>query len=452
MLDRKYIIATIMVSFLLLTPTALTEDNPRGSGSELTMQLMRTEPLPMVTGEYADVWVKVVNEGHSDAEDVSVEFVDKFPFSMDPDRDRVKRFRKIEGRDAYTAHFQVRVDEMAVPGENDLKLRLRYDGGSLTREFPVQVRTRETVLSVEDVEVEEGRIPPSQTRDMTLTLKNRAHTHLRSVGVSLGLKPEGSGEPEMGMEAEFFGMEDFETMEEIPLITVGQTTEERISQIAPGEEKDVTFSVRAEHDADEETYKVPIALRFEGERYRMNRETGEWEMSTETFQNQEFTGVRVGGEPVLQVGLAGVDDYPVKGTKRDVSLEIINKGFSEAKFLDIELLPDESYEVIGEPDMYIGHMGSDDYDSPSFEMYLSPDHERVEIPVELEYKDNEENIIVENQTIRFRAYTWDELEELGVEDEDGIILYIILIAIILGVLYYYRRCKKKKTESLLEEE
>ncbi len=437
--------------FLLVIPTASAE-NPDSDSAELTMQLMRTEPLPMITGEYADVWIKVTNEGQRDIRDVSVEFEDKFPFSMDPDRDRVRKFRKIEGRDAYTAHFQVRVDEMAVPGENKLKFRLRYDGGSLTREFPVQVRTRETVLSVEEVKVEGDRIPPSQTRDITLTLKNRAHTHLRSVGVSLGLKPEGGGEPEIGMQAEFFGMEDFETIDEIPLITVGQTTEERISQIAPGEEKDVTFSVRAEHDADEETYKVPIALRFEGERYQMNPETGNWEMSTETFQNQEFTGVHVGGEPLLDIGIAGIGDYPIRGMKNDISLEIINKGFSEAKFLEIELLPHGSYEIIGEPDMYIGHMGSDDYDSPSFEMYLNPDHERVEIPVELQYKDNEENLIVENQTVRFKTYTWNELEELGVEREDGVVLYVILIAIILGALYYYHRRQKKKKKSLLEEE
>ena len=435
-------------SFIALIPGA---EAYRRDAANLEIIYRKADPDPMITGEYADVSVKVRNKGTAKAEDVSLELVPEFPFSVDPDKDTERYFGDIYPGDEYHATFTVRVDRNAVPGENDLRFRTETELLTLTRNIPVEVRTREAVLSVEEVKIEDGSIPPSKTRDVTFTLKNRADTYLRSIGMSLGLKPEGIEETDFGMEAEFFGMEDFETAEEIPMITVGQTTEERISQMAPGEEKDVTFSIRADHDADEETYKVPIALRFESERYRKNRETGQWEMSTETFHNQEFTGIRVDGKPILGVGFAGADDYPIGGTKRDVSIEIINRGFSEAKFLDIELLPHGSYEIIGEPSMYIGHMSSDDYDSPSFEMYLNPEYDEVEIPVELKYKDNEENIIVENQTVGFKTYTWDELDRLGVEREDGILIYVVILIVFLAALYYYRRHCKKKKESLLEE-
>ncbi len=442
------LILTFIGSILALTPGA---EAFRGDAANLEIIYRKSDPEPLITGEYADVSVKVRNKGTAKAEDVSLELIPEFPFSVDIDKDTSKYFGDIYPGEEYHANFKIRVDRNAVPGENNLKFRTESEIATITRTVPVEVRTREAVLSVENVKVEGGRIPPGKNRDVTLTLKNRADTHLRSVGVSLGLKPEGVEEAGMDIQAEFFGMEDFETTEEIPLITVGQTTEERISQIAPGEEKDVTFSIRAEHDADEKTYKVPIALRFEGERYRKNRETGQWEMFTETFHNQEFTGIRVGGKPILGVGFAGADDYPIGGTKRDVSIEIINRGFSEAKFLDIELLPHGSYEIIDEPGMYIGHMSSDDYDSPSFEMYLNPEYDEVEIPVELKYKDNEENIIVENQTVGFKTYTWDELDRLGVEREDGILIYVVILIVFLAALYYYRRHCKKKKESLLEE-
>jgi len=452
-MNKKILALTLILAFvgsiIVLTPDA---EASRTDAANLEVVYRKSDPEPLITGEYADVSVKVRNRGNAVAEDVYLELIPEFPFSVDPDEEKNRYIGDIYPGEEYHANFKVRVDRNAVPGENDLKFRTESEIATITRTIPVEVRTREAVLSVENVKVEGGRIPPGKNRDVTLTLKNRADTYLRSVGVSLGLKPEGVEEAGMGMQAEFFGMEDFETAEEIPLITVGRTTEERISQIAPGEEKDVTFPVRAEHDADGETYKVPIALRFETEIYTRSPETGEWEMYTETFQNQEFTGIQVDGEPIMEVGFAGADDYPVRGTKRDISIELINRGFSEAKFVDIELLPHESYEIIGKSDMYIGHMSSDDYDSPSFEMYLSPNHEEVTIPVELEYKDNEENITVENQTVGFRTYTRNELDELGVEREDGILVYAAIAIIFLVVLYYYRKHKKKKNDSLLEEE
>lgn len=393
----------------------------------------------MMTGEYADVWVKVRNTGNSAAEDVSLEFVPEYPFSVDPDADTERFFGDIDPGDEYHARFKIRVDENAVPGENELKFRTDTRNARIIRKLDVQVRSRESVLTVEDVEIEDDKIPPSKTKDVTFTFRNRADIYMRNIDVSLGLRPATADTMQMDSEAQMLGTADFDDIEEIPMITVGSTTQKRIGRIGPGEEKEVTFPIKAESDADEEAYKVPLGFNYEDE-------------MGNKWQKIEYTGLTVGGEPQLEMGFANIDEMPVPGTTRDVSLRIVNRGLSEGKFLEIELLPHESYEVVGEPDTYIGHMQPDDFDSPSFDIYINPDSELVEIPVELDYRDSEGNVITEQQTVTFRTYSREEIDRLGLDEESSMLIYVIVLILIIGLFYYYRRRKKEKRRDLLEDE
>ncbi|MFP4633626.1 MAG: COG1361 S-layer family protein [Candidatus Aenigmatarchaeota archaeon] len=437
----KYAKLTFFLTALALSCSLLVSApsvQARSTGNiQLEVIYRKSEPDPLRTGEYADVWVKIKNTGNTKAEDVSLEFVPEFPFSLDPDKEAVKELGDMNPGVEYHAHYKIRVDENAVPGENDLKFKTKSDIAEITKTLPVQVRSRESVLSVERVGVEGGKIPPSKTRNVTLKLKNRADTYLRNIDSSLGLRPVSSETAEMEEEAEMLGTEEYQTAEEIPLITVGETTEKRIGKIAPGETKEVTFPVRAESDATEEAYKVPVEMRYEDE-------------MGNTWQKIEFTGITVGGEPVVETGIADIDGYPVSDTSTEVSLRLVNRGLSEAKFLQAELLPHESYQVVGEPDVYVGHMQPDDFDSPSFTVYMEPDHERVEIPVELNYRDSEGNEVTEEQTVSFRTYTSGEISSLRVEEGGNALYYIVIILVIIGAVYLYRRRKKSK-EKLLEE-
>ena len=430
-----FVVFTLFCSFLIAVPGA--EASTR-SASHLEVIYRKSEPDPLRTGEYADVWVKIENTGSMEAEDVSLEFVPEFPFSLDPGKEAIREFGDINPGVEYHAHYKIRVDENAVPGENDLKFKTKSSIAEITKTVPVQVRSRESVLSVEEVEVEGGKIPPSKTRNVTLKLKNRADTYLRNIDISLGLRPVSSETAEMEAQAEMLGTQDYQAAEEIPLITVGETTEKRIGKIAPGEMKEVSFSVRAESDADEEAYKVPVEMRYEDE-------------MGNTWQKMEFTGITVGGEPVIEAGIADIDGYPVSDTSKEISLRLVNRGLSEAKFLQVELLPHESYQVVGKPDVYIGHMQPDDFDSPSFTVYMEPGHEKVEIPVELNYRDSEGNEVTEEQTVSFRTYTSGEINDLRVGQSGNALYYIIIFLVIVGAVYLYRRRKKKKKEKLLEE-
>ncbi len=437
-MNKKILKMTII--FLILTTAVLTNAVAQTTGhttsrrgANLQLILIGTEPVPLMKGEYADVWVKLRNTGDSKAKNVELEYVPEYPFSIDPDREKTKYFGDIEQGEEYHARFQVRVDDNAVSGEHDLKFKTSTEVLTRSHNVPVDVRTREAVLSVHQVSVEDDLIPPSMTKEVSLDISNLADSTMRNIDISLGLRPE-AGSPEQAQ----FGMEGMDTGEEIPLITIGETTEKRISSIAPKETRTVTFPVKADSDADEKAYKVPIGLRYEDE------------MGNE-FQKLEYTGITVGGEPQLETGIANIEGHPISGRTLDVSIRLINRGLSEAKFLQIKLLEDDSYEVVGRDDVYIGHMEPDDYDSSVFQIFVEESTELVEIPVEMDYRDSEGNVVSEQQTVVFKTYTPEELDRFGLsEDGLNIVVVVVFAVLLIGALIWYKK-RKNKQRRILED-
>ena len=54
-----------------------------GGPSELTVDILRYEPSPVEPGSYFEVWIGVQNEG-TQAQDIQIEFVHEYPFSLAP--------------------------------------------------------------------------------------------------------------------------------------------------------------------------------------------------------------------------------------------------------------------------------------------------------------------------------------------------------------------------------
>ena len=52
---------------------------------EMDVQKVETEPVPLQSSEYADIWFEVTNKGSSEADPVTVRFLENYPFSVDPD-------------------------------------------------------------------------------------------------------------------------------------------------------------------------------------------------------------------------------------------------------------------------------------------------------------------------------------------------------------------------------
>ena len=78
------------------------------SGPSLNASVLYYEPVPALPGRLLDVFVQIQNNDAS-ARQVSVEFIDNVPFSIDNERDRVKSTDTIPARENFLVPYKVRV-------------------------------------------------------------------------------------------------------------------------------------------------------------------------------------------------------------------------------------------------------------------------------------------------------------------------------------------------------
>ncbi|MDY6777354.1 MAG: COG1361 S-layer family protein, partial [Candidatus Nanohaloarchaea archaeon] len=366
---------------------------------------IRTEPAPLQAAEYADVWIKVVNERNHRVNISSITFVADYPFHTDPGVQTRYEIGTMFPNEEYRFHFQLKVDENAVHGTNHLKFRIRQQGepGYTTKRIPVEIRDDSSALVFKDVAFPE-EIRPGTTALLNLTLMNSGSSHLKNIDVSIDL----SGN-------------------QLPFAPA-ETTTERIGSLAPGETTTTQFKIHAPSDASSGIYKLPIRLSYENE-------------GGTSFQQTDLTGIAIGGRPVLATGLNEIQIRKA-GTSGSITLRIINKGEERAKYVSMQLQDTEKYHILSPSSVYLGNMDPDDYQTAEFRLYVEKGVQNISIPVSLEYRNSESKTKTETQHIPVKLYSAQELSRFGIRSSSSsrtLYAAIILAALITGYIYWRRR-------------
>jgi hypothetical protein len=203
----KYKIGFLLVlTGLILSPAAaqdLSSDlGPSGisDGSNVDITLINQDPATAQPGEYVDLKFKISNQGLESAEDTSIELVESYPFSLDPDVSASRELGDLRGAavgdDAYIVEYRVRVDENAVETENEISLKYTTgdDGFSVTRDFDISVDDVGT-----DFELSAGKV---SARSIPVNLDNIGDKSADSVHVIL---PDQSGIVKEGLRTKVLG-------------------------------------------------------------------------------------------------------------------------------------------------------------------------------------------------------------------------------------------------------
>lgn len=384
-----------LITTLLILFTGFTAASPN-----IQVEKMSTEPAPLKVGQYADVQFKVVNTGDEDAENVSVEFSEKYPFSVDPDNTKEWRISSLESGDSYQFRMQTRVDPNALQGSENLEFVTSYkQDSSRTHLLPVDVKADDDGLTIQNVEFPDKVVAGTQ-RTMNFTLENTANAYFRNIELSLN------------------------PGQQTPIVTSG-TSGKRVSQIAPGETKTVSFDLNVGQSAENGVYSIPLGLKYENE-------------AGATIQKQESTGVVVGGEPNIELGTN--DDGRIDaGSTGTVTLRFVNRGEGTAKFVKIEAQESENYEILSGSSIYLGDMNPDDYQTAELELYANQSADEASVPVEITYQENgEEKTLTQEASLNVVT-----AEERGLYSQGGnnSVLPVALVAVLVigGVLYYWRK-------------
>ena len=370
----------------------------QGASTNLEMDVLSTEPAPLQAGEYADIWIRVTNTGSADASDPTFQVVDSFPFQA-TDKSEWNVRGGLGAGESYNLRAQVKVNENAVFGQNDLQIRKTSGNNDvwITDNINLTVRTDDRSLIISDLYFPE-KVEPGSSAEMTMTLENLANSNFKNIDVNLDVA-------------------------DIP-VAPRETSRKRITSIGPGEAKNVTFTIDTDGDADNQLYNMPIEINYQNQ-------AGQELSVTET------TGVNIGGFPNIDVDI-DESDIRTSGQRGTVTFRILNKGEGQARFVEVHLQESDQYEVLSEDSIYLGSMIADDYQTAEFDLYVK-DTENLEMPVTVDYRDGDGGQ-TEEFNVERTLYSSSELQRYGMSQSGSLLVPgLVVLLLLAGGFYYWRR-------------
>ncbi len=397
----------LFVSILLITTLFLTSGAAATANfANLNVTTVKYDPYPAEPGKYVQVWIKIQNYATEQADDVVIELLPSYPFYLDTGENSTRSFGKISSFQDLLVNYKVRVDEKAVEGWSDLKVRLSSSTGSKEFTMRIFVRTTEAVVTVESVASEPKEIAPGASGKVTITIKNTANSVLKDISVKLDISSA-----------------------DVPFSPIGSATEKKLYILNSLEEKSVVFDVIADASAEAKTYKIPLRITYHDE------------VGT-NYTKSDTVSLLIGAQPEL---LTDIESSTIlaAGENGSVNINIVNKGLIKIKFLTVNLGGSDNYQILSSNYVYIGELKSDDYQSAKFDIFVRKDAKNVSLPVTLTYRDNNNNPYSEAKSLKLVLYTPDQLNAMGVRSSGASSNIIIAVVAIAAAYFLYKRFRKK---------
>lgn len=399
------------------------------SGVNLQMSLMSQDPDPAGPGETLELRWKIENLGSSKAENVRFEILPAYPFSLEPGVSAVKNIGSLgarqSGDNAVTLYYRLQVDPGALPGDEEIKLRYSFDAGTTwvtVDPFDVRIASHTTTLSVGSITVTPERPKPGEQATIVMRLENNADGVLKDIKVKLNFISIVTS----GATLQYT---------ELPFAPVGSSNEKAVTQISPGKSADVTFDIVVSGDASSQVYKVPLLLTYS------DKDGNEYSTDGTTT----FVGLVVDAEPEYELALKDTDVY-IAGSTGEIVLSLSNIGSSEIKYLSMELLDGEFYDVISPPGTYLGNLESDDFETAEFTIHVdSKAEDAVPLLVKLTYKDSYNQPFVKTGAVSLPIYSKSDAKRFGlIPAGRSPFTTLAIIAVLAGGGYWYFRRRRRR--------
>ena len=226
----------IAIAILAVLPAATAQDTR--STVQLDAQLLNTDPFPVQSGEKADIRIAIRNTGNTEAEDVTVNLKDRYPFRIAPDRQKEYNIGSITPGEKYYISTEVLVDEEASDGLNDFRVNLQNQDFSRTKDIPIETTSNQVNLNLAKIQSSPSNLKPdTDDAEITLEVANNGEKTAENVVLNIGLP---------------YGFE--------PLSSV--STRQALGNIAPGEIKPATFRFDINDSAEKGVTSFPGNLSY----------------------------------------------------------------------------------------------------------------------------------------------------------------------------------------------
>jgi hypothetical protein len=267
-----------------------------------------------------------------------------------------------------------------------------------------------SALAINSVTMNPTSISPGDSSTVVISLKNNGDNDLTDVSVSL----------------------DFTNL---PLAPYNSGSQDNFDTIESGKIKDATFNIIATNSAQPGIYKIPVLISYN---------------ENDVIKTQQSViSMTVESEPIIDV--ISQEGLLLKGQNNKITLQVINKGLANVKFLDINIGTSTYYSITSQSDVYIGDVDANDFQTADFNMFFNNNAPRnINLPVTIIYKDITNKQYTQSFDIPIKTYTTSEAQSLGLVPVSsiGYIILIIIILIVIFVIYRIFRARRKRKQNL----
>jgi len=401
-----WIIGLLLV--LILTPSVFAD-------AGMSVSVSKYEPYPATPGQTVKVWLLVQNTGDMDINDISVEVLPQAPFTP-YNQASVQNISILGARKDYLIDFTLKVDDNAVEGNNNLRIRYSY-GSAPTQDtdLPIYIQTKDSTLTIDNVQMNPTEIVPGSDGTLTITVKNTAPSTMTDLSMKLQLQAIIGG-----------------VLVDLPFAPMDSGTERRVYTLEAGQSTDFTYDLRAYPDAVSKVYKIPFTLSYYDSTGAAKNET-------------DYVGVVVNGVPDISM-LIDKTDLSMQTRSGSMTLKIINKGVSDIKFLNVVLQKSPDFELLSNTDTtYVGNLVSDDYQTAEYKINIKSSKNDIIVPVTLQYRDSNNKYYEKNFNVDLNLIDSNKLNpKTGLGGYSWISIIIVLL--IGGGIWYYFKNKTKKNK------
>ena len=343
--------------------------------------------------------------GDGEAQNAIFELVEEFPFSNYGTLDKRVEFPNLNAGAGVVIKFDVYVDPNAVERTTRLKISARTGDGEFpaVHELPIDIKTRGALIEISSVEPES--IVPGKKTEVSFTFKN----------------PTGSVIKEITIKPYFDGT---------PFTPINSIAERRIPSLESMEETTLTYELIADPTYDTKPYKIPVNIQYN-------------DFSGKVVNKSDIIGLLIKPDLSYMLDIEETEVHS-KGEVGKVVVSISNVGFSDMKFVSLELLDSEYYKVIENSRIYLGNLDSDDFETAEF-IIQALKSKSIPLRVRINYKDSYNNEISETEIVNMPVYSSGAAIAYGLSKPKGSILNVIIYIVIIVFIYsWYKEWRLQK--------
>jgi hypothetical protein len=380
------------------------------------VSMVNQEPDPVEPGKYITVRFKIANYGRRDTGMITIGISPEFPFTVVGDGEYEKSIGVLQSRQlgdkSEIVEWKLLVDKDAPEGTNQIVIYYTdsLDSGTTVYRdsFSINVRRSDSFLDVVSIQTEPELVEPGQETTLLIKLKNTADSFVKDVRITLGL-------------------------EDKDITTIGSTNQRAIQKINGNEEVEIRYQILPSSGIPIGIQNIPINIEFKDNLNNL-------------YSRDALFGLKI-NSPIEYLIYLDETDITQINQKGDISMRVSNPGLDDIRFLTVELKNSPQYRILSAPQVYIGNVESDDYESVNYNIYTkeSGDDGVITLRVLMTFRDNyNKKYTVENEVL-LQLYSTDAARKYGLAPTPNYTWAVVLLLLVaLGFWIYLRRKKKKK--------